>query len=565
MSDNFVALVDQMQARARTVTSPLFTTDAADLFKLFLDELPPEHKQGHTCRACRRFVEAYGGLVTIDDNGHTSPAFWPSGDDVPRMYRDAMDSVRRFVIRARVTGVFLTPDPFLGTPENEGYRKPAHPAEDQLAALGATPALPHTCNGDHPAERITWRHFAVQTPATARMWRGGPTLTADQRMAELREEYGMLQRGLAELATPDRCRQVRAMLSDGRLYRAEKALGIAEWLCQLHDARDAAGKDSRRRDNVTWLTVATAPAGFCHVKTTVISTLLDDLALGRPFNATQQAWNRMMDPRSYQRPQAPPSVGNIDRAEKLIEQLGLAPALRRRFATMADVQRFEWRMVKLVTPDPPASIFAGLKAEAQAKPPVVHLSGPPATMTWVKFRDTVLARAERIEWMVPSVAHFFALVTAADPEAKPILQWDREDRRNPVSWYTYISCSPARSWNLNAGAWVDVAAIALAPHMWANGTGNPNHVAGVMLVIDGCRDVKYERGAGFFPEILRSELHEIRATLEAHTKRTAIEGADGPMAAGPAWQRLGGNSWQGFHVRVTRDGIRSEYRVDRWD
>src|SRR5207253_1562968 len=41
-----------------------------------------------------------------------------------------------------------------------------------------------------------------------------------------------------------------------------------------------------------------------------------------------------------------------------------------------------------------------------------------------------------IELQVPgSSGHFMALITATRPEAPPILQWDSEERRNPVSWY----------------------------------------------------------------------------------------------------------------------------------
>ena len=56
--------------------SPLFTTDATDLFDLFLENLPADARQHYTCRACRRFVDTYGGLVRIDENGTKTPAMW---------------------------------------------------------------------------------------------------------------------------------------------------------------------------------------------------------------------------------------------------------------------------------------------------------------------------------------------------------------------------------------------------------------------------------------------------------------------------------------------------------
>jgi hypothetical protein len=44
--------------------------------------------------------------------------------------------------------------------------------------------------------------------------------------------------------------------------------------------------------------------------------------------------------------------------------------------------------------------------------------------------------AQQLEVQVPRDAnHCMALVTATHPDAPPILHWDREDARNPVSWY----------------------------------------------------------------------------------------------------------------------------------
>ena len=44
----------------------------------------------------------------------------------------------------------------------------------------------------------------------------------------------------------------------------------------------ATKRDDYRR-NLFWLTVALAPAGWCHVKNTMIGSLVEDLADGLPF------------------------------------------------------------------------------------------------------------------------------------------------------------------------------------------------------------------------------------------------------------------------------------------
>lgn len=76
---------------------------------------------------------------------------------------------------------------------------------------------------------------------------------------------------------------------------------------------------------------------------------------------------------------------------------------------------------------------------------------PPVTMTWRKFMETVLPLAEEIEYQVKSVDNFSAILTASYEDAPPILQWDKEEQRNPFSWYVYSGGSNASKWNVSTG------------------------------------------------------------------------------------------------------------------
>ena len=98
----------------------MFQTDASNLFQTFLFHIPEYEKQIHNCRTCRRFFEAFGGLVTIDEHGGTKPVFWEA-DQVPEFYRPAVAAVAGYVERARVTGVFLSDERIWGWPEHGGW------------------------------------------------------------------------------------------------------------------------------------------------------------------------------------------------------------------------------------------------------------------------------------------------------------------------------------------------------------------------------------------------------------------------------------------------------------
>lgn len=309
------------------LASPMFTTDAVGIFGVFLDSLPAERRQQFTCRACRDFVEAYGGLVTIGEDGRTSPVFWRGY--IPVVFQFAVAAVFDHIQRARVNGVFLTAQGTLGRP-----------------VTGA------------------WHHMAATLPPE-RLFRETALKNAGQAMAEKREEYAMLSRGLAEFGF-DVAKQAETLLQAEALYRSEKVLGVAKWLRTLHGARNAVGKDSRRRENVVWRAVATAPPGFAHVRSTMVGTLLSDLAEGMTLDVVKRRFDEKMNPTKYQRPTAPPNEGNIALAEKVVAELQAAGALARRYARLEDLGAL-WRPAE--KPDPGSSngggVFDHLREAAQ--------------------------------------------------------------------------------------------------------------------------------------------------------------------------------------------------------
>src|SRR5579859_859190 len=97
----------------------LFTTNAADLYERYLDNLPAE-RDVHTCAACRRFIESFGGLVVIEPSGKSVSAFW-CAPDVPEFYRASISAMQREVERARVTGPFLSAEPRYGMPKTGAW------------------------------------------------------------------------------------------------------------------------------------------------------------------------------------------------------------------------------------------------------------------------------------------------------------------------------------------------------------------------------------------------------------------------------------------------------------
>lgn len=516
-------------AGACSTTPPrqLFTTDAVGLYDMFVDALPSELRQHHNCRACRTFVERFGGLVYLIDGEAFSP-FW-SESNIPEPFTASIRAMRLVATRAKVEGVFYSTEAVLGQP-----------------VTGA------------------WRHFSVMLTDAMR-FRAPSGRHADraelasQASALKREEFGMLTRALADY-TPEVVTQAIALLDTETLYRSEKVIGVARWLADVQ-ARLAATKNGRRKENILWAAVAAAPTGYAHARNSMIGTLLDDLAAHVPIDEVKRKFAAKMHPLQYQRPTAPPSTGNIREAEKVVAELGAAGSLKRRFAKLEDLR-------PLWTPAAPrnpagkvaegGAVFAHLLAKPTVKTTDIDATSSP--MTWEKFARTTLAQgADAIEIYAPARGNYMALITAEDSASPPIIQWDSEQDRNPLTWYVYHGGSTAKAWRVTHG-WVSLTAVTFKPNMYKPGFEHQG--VGVMFIIAGARDTRHTASGGLFVEQLRSQFHGIRSTLEVFFNTAPISGRDEATACGLMCSN--GGPWD-VRLRVTKAGIRTTYKIDRWD
>lgn len=535
---DYQRLREAVAARLAAARGPVFTTDADldeggevdGLYGALLGGLDPAWRQVYACSACRGFLRRYGGLVTLDEAGRATPLLWGEADAGPT-FEGAVKALRARVEAASVTGVGVSAEAVWGRPEAGG-----------------------------------WRHLGGAVDA--RLVYTGAVLTAGQRAAALRQDFESLERAVGQYDRKVTKAALR-LLEGEQLFRGEAVLGMAKWFDGVLASLEQFGKKGkkpRRRANVLWRAVATAPAGFCHVRSSMIGTLLDDIAAGKRFADVERAFRAKMHPLQYQRPQAAPSAGNIKQAEAIVAKLETAGALKRRFARLDDLELL-WRgpererSVMATIGKAAAGVFDHLRAGEKGAP---ALDGVPSkALTWVKFRRAVLPGAGRIEIEVPERGGFYAFVTAAEPEAPPIIQWDTPERRNPVTWYTYIEPKPAADWALRPG-WRALTGICLFPHQWGPDEDRFSHqTKGALMVIEGCRPPE-GGGSGLFPSYLRNEYHAVRRTMEAFQKAATCAGRD---AAGACGLTVRPGMGEPLRLRVTPadGGAAMAYVIDRWD
>lgn len=115
-------------------------------------------------------------------------------------------------------------------------------------------------------------------------------------------------------------------------------------------------------------------------------------------------------------------------------------------------------------------------------------------------------------------------------------------------------------WNINSG-FQKVNLITTSPNLWGDNkfTGNGNHV---FFILDQCKDLSEGKGRGFFNEMLKPELYQIRKTLEAYTKTTPIDGIENATACGLGFND--DNEWNVILRVKTKDSTRL-IKIDRWD
>lgn len=502
----------------RAISGTPFTTDADGnaLFDLFLDKLP-EGRQHHNCSTCRNFFRTYGGLVTIDADGRTGSALW-SGLRAPEFYRPAIMAVQTAVQKSRVTGPFLSNKPVWGTPETGAWT--------HLSA--------------HVGTHKTFSH-AILSPG--------------QAIAAKREDFRTVATALAEFSAAH-LREALRLLRSESLQRSEHFIAPVQWLLDLNEKR-AATKDSKQRDNLLWLAVSKAPDGYCHPRASVVGSLLEDLAAGMSFDDVKSRFDAKMHPLAYQRPQAAPSSGTIQQAEKMFEQMGLAPALERRFARLDEIETI-WKPRQPKAKPAGLGVFSHVKAkdQTQAAPP---LDIPAIRMTWVKFTQTVLDQAEQLRLDAPAHGNFVAMLAAVNADAPPILKWDQPDKRNTVSWYVYNGGSSAANWGLTPG-WQTVTGIAMKPPMWGD-KPQPHLANDVILLLQGAVDSRTGQGNALFPDCLRAELHGVRSVIEAYSKSALIHGRENASACGFSFPK----GVIGTKIRALSDGVWTDYFIDRWD
>lgn len=513
-----------------SVGDPFFIVKADGLYDAFLSGLPEENRQHYNCHACRKFFDNFGGLVVImPDKSLRSVLF----DFTPnKFFERAIYNVKAKVERSVIDRVFFHNDKTLGTPVSNGWEH-LHAEIDSYQT----------------------RHIK-------------PLKDIPGLQAKYRQDFLLLKKAILENSISVISSAVH-MIEHGSLYRREKYLGLASWIYGIKKSDKNQGS-YKARENLIWSASASAPEGFCHIENTVFGDVMECISKGMSYDQIKRRYGGMMRPDKYQRPQSLPTEGNIKTASKLIAEKGLEKSLQRRYADLYEIPP-DVSIWSLREPSSETNmgVFANVKRKARdryVKNTGMSINLPCTKITVEKFLRDILPGAISLSYFT-NVSNYGAFLTAEDIEAPPIIRWDSEEYRNPFSWYMYTHGSVPSKWNLPANRYHPVVSVVKLPQTWREGYESAGK--GLLFVLAGAFDVGYEKGTCLFPEVLRSDLREIRKVIEEYSRENVLGNAgqsDHQKAAGIIIQDIA-SIWEHLKPRfsvITETG-ESFYQLDRWD
>lgn len=523
-TDDFVKLSEMVyesfKRRITDTNTPLFRT-SAKLWNLYLDNLnvsdTPEGaalRQESNCSCCHDFIKEFGGLVTIDHTGKTTSAVWDD-IDVPDFYKESVGLMKLATEMSLVTGVYLSDRPDRGT----------------------------RWDGKFNHFYITVPPISIDTSASG--------MTRGALYSEYEMRFSMVNRYLKNTSI-DVVDNIMAMLDSGHLPMSFKFKDRAAWLRKLAVKTPVATSDFKLRQHLIWKAIQEAPKAFTHVNSGVIGLLTKRIGEGWDFKQILPEYNKVTDPKNYQRPKAPPKTGVIDRAEVIFKEQNLEPSLARRGAKFSEIPLI-WSPKAKDAVSTGEGVFGHLREEAQEKKPN-QLKLPTITMSLRTFVETIATRAEKMEiYLPPGKGLYIWLTAAVNADAPLLFKWN-----HPFSWLCMDGATSGHL-GLPPGA-VPVKGITRLPSRWDDDADKFAYTGdGLIFLFDAPR-CPTTHTLGLFPEFLRNDLHEVRSVIEAHSNRGRLQHSDEGHFAG--WDARQGNCTT--LLNVTIDGREQEYFIDRW-
>lgn len=357
----------------------------------YLLSFPEEKRQEHNCNTCKSFIIHMGKAVSIDPVTYEIKTFW---DDVhsPGYEKTAAD-LAKLVKEAAVCNIFM---------------------QDMNEF--------HGC--DHNIQRLPdgstrqWSHLYVNLPITYRF--NERTSRFDSLAAfkgDVVARRGVFMRSLTELKT-EAVETVIDLIEDNNLYRGSEFLKNLQEFLNVKKSVESI----TNLENYCWLHYDNPIA---KIRNTAMGTLLINLSEGMDLERAVKAYENIMAPTNYKRPNAIITKKQIAEAQKKVEELGLTSALPRRHAQVEDISVND---VLFVNRDTAKRMIGGSMLDMlSADKPVNPKKFTKATeVTIEQFLKDILPGSTNVEALVENnhIPNFVTLTAPVNKDAGNLFKWN---------------------------------------------------------------------------------------------------------------------------------------------
>ena len=367
--------------------------DVEKLWQVYLEAFPEGtnpiycERAEHDCNTCKQFIRQGGGVMYI--SGGIRHTIWDNFEKFPAPY----DVVGRTLCK------------FLQTCEVEVYQ----PVQNKFGAL-ETKALSKD-------KVVTFNHFEGKIIA----WN-----IDSAKKSYLQSNLLSWQKFLEE-ASEEIVQDILDLVEDKQIYRGE------EWKEQLKETKRILSRykvfpEKYKKDFA--YSLAKKPC----IRSTVMGTLIKDLADGTGIEDAVKAFESKVAPENYKRPAPVFTKRQKEEALKTIDKLGLRESLKRRHAHYSDIALSEIIWANETTQHKLKDDLVDLLIDFE-KPVKKVFKAPAGTEIKIEeFISSVLPEAEEVQIKIPMALsnNFVNLIAPEDTNAPTLFSWG-----NNFSW-SYI-------------------------------------------------------------------------------------------------------------------------------
>ena len=341
----------------------------------------------HDCNCCKGFIRRIGNVVAVIDGKLVS--VWDV--EVGGTYQIVADALSEMIKKSTIKDIFMIDEPKAGAEQTH-----------QMLEDGKVK---------------TWNHFFCEIPAKF------VTQEVATKKGETKSIQGVFKRGLDEIDIAA-AEVTLDLINQNSLYRGTEFKPL---VTKFIDTKVIyAELSSPDKTIYTWVNWKSP---INKLRNSSIGKLLQDITDGVELNGAVASFEKMVAPENYKRTSAPVTKGMVEKAVKVIDELGIGDSLQRRYAVSDDLSvnnvLFVDRSTSLADKESlGALLMTGVKTAKQSYDDVEEIKID-------DFLNKVLPNVDSIEVLMKNsnVGNLVSLVAPADSEAPNILKW-----ANNFSW-----------------------------------------------------------------------------------------------------------------------------------